>query len=356
MTPQKANLVLRIKHSRSNRLTGVSAAAAIAASSILLAPAAGADELDDLMAELETVSHEATAKSEDVKALEDSVVSAEQDLSRLAAEAGTAGEKAQRARELQVQFQAQVDGIAGAKYRVDTLDPVTNALSAENPQNMIDRSAYLGTLSRTATAELDALERELRTAAAEASRANAAVAEANFHRSILSAQQRELEEQRSALAADVEAIEARIDALNDEQREAWINQNNPVEPNPATDLSSAAASLSGAGAVGAALSKLGSPYSWGATGPSAFDCSGLMYWAYQQQGKTIPRTSQAQLAGGTSVALSDLQPGDIIGYYPGTTHVGMYIGNGQVVHASDYGIPVQVVPFDSMPISGAARY
>ncbi|MDR7329762.1 NlpC/P60 family protein [Corynebacterium guangdongense] len=356
MTPQKANLVRRIKHHRTNRLTATSTVAAIAASGILLAPGAGADELDDLMAELETVSHEATAKSEEVKALEDSVDSAEQDLARLAAEADTAGEKAQHARELQVQFQAQVDGVAGAKYRVDALDPVTNALSAENPQNMIDRSAYLGTLSRTTTADLDALEGELRAAAAEASRAHAAVAEANFHRSILSARQRDLEEQRSALAEDVEAIEARIDALNAEQREAWINQNNPVEPNPAVDLSSAAASLSGAGAVGAALSKLGSPYSWGATGPSAFDCSGLMYWAYQQQGKTIPRTSQAQLAGGMSVALSDLQPGDIIGYYPGTTHVGMYIGNGQVVHASDYGIPVQVVPFDSMPITGASRY
>ncbi|MDU6418411.1 MAG: NlpC/P60 family protein, partial [Corynebacterium sp.] len=50
------------------------------------------------------------------------------------------------------------------------------------------------------------------------------------------------------------------------------------------------------------------------------------------------------------------QPGDIVGYYPGVTHVGMYIGNGQVVHASTYGVPVQVVPLKSMPITGTARY
>ena len=54
--------------------------------------------------------------------------------------------------------------------------------------------------------------------------------------------------------------------------------------------------------------------------------------------------------------IDKLEPGDIVGYYPGVTHVGMYIGNGQVVHASDYGIPVQVVPLNSMPITGTARY
>ena len=110
------------------------------------------------------------------------------------------------------------------------------------------------------------------------------------------------------------------------------------------------------GAASAALSKLGAPYGWGAAGPDQFDCSGLMFWAYQQIGKSIPRTSQAQIAGGTSVPLEDLQPGDIVGYYPGVTHVGMYIGNGQVVHASTYGVPVQVVPLKSMPITGTARY
>ena len=90
--------------------------------------------------------------------------------------------------------------------------------------------------------------------------------------------------------------------------------------------------------------------------PTPLIAPGLMYWAYQQHGKTIPRTSQAQIAGGQSVSVDDLQPGDLVGYFPGVTHVGMYIGNGQIVHASTYGVPVQVVPVDSMPISGASRY
>ncbi|MDN6619454.1 MAG: C40 family peptidase, partial [Corynebacterium variabile] len=87
-----------------------------------------------------------------------------------------------------------------------------------------------------------------------------------------------------------------------------------------------------------------------------FDCSGLMYWASQQLGKSIPRTSQAQVSGGTPVSRDELQPGDIVGYYSGVTHVGMYIGDGKIVHASDYGIPVQVVSVDSMPFAGASRY
>jgi len=81
-----------------------------------------------------------------------------------------------------------------------------------------------------------------------------------------------------------------------------------------------------------------------------------MFWAYQQMGKSIPRPSSAQIAGGTPVSREQLQPGDIVGYYSGVSHVGIYIGDGKIVHASDYGIPVQVVSVDSMPFAGASRY
>ena len=146
-----------------------------------------------------------------------------------------------------------------------------------------------------------------------------------------------------------------------DQKQRWVDRNGPIDVDVdeflgrLSDAADAVSSIGG-GVVGAAMSKLGAPYSWGAVGPDAFDCSGLMYWAYQQMGKSIPRTSQAQVAGGTPVSRDELQPGDIVGYYPGVTHVGMYIGDGKVVHASDYGIPVQVVSVDSMPFAGAARY
>ena len=134
------------------------------------------------------------------------------------------------------------------------------------------------------------------------------------------------------------------------QLAAWRAKDNPI-------VDGLASLLGSSGAVDAAMTKVGSPYSWGAAGPDAFDCSGLMYWAYQQLGKSIPRTSQAQLAGGTPVSRDQLQPGDLIGFYEGITHVGMYVGDGMIIHASTYGVPVQVVPIEQGgPYMGAVRY
>lgn len=115
-------------------------------------------------------------------------------------------------------------------------------------------------------------------------------------------------------------------------------------------------SSTGNAVVDAAMSRRGDAYVWGGSSPGGFDCSGLTSWAYAQAGKSIPRTSQAQIANGTPVSLDSLQPGDLIGYYAGVTHVAMYIGNGQVVHASTYGVPVGVADLYHAPISGAVRY
>lgn len=108
--------------------------------------------------------------------------------------------------------------------------------------------------------------------------------------------------------------------------------------------------------VDAAGTRVGSAYVWGATGPNSFDCSGLTSWAYKEAGISIPRTSQAQIGGGTQVAKSDLQPGDIVAFYSGASHVGIYAGNGQVVHAPYSGTSVTYAPLDSMPFYGATRY
>lgn len=117
-----------------------------------------------------------------------------------------------------------------------------------------------------------------------------------------------------------------------------------------------AASSTGQKVVDAVYSKIGAPYAWGATGPSSFDCSGLTSWAYAQAGKQIPRTSQAQASGGTPVAISDLQPGDIVAYYGGATHGGIYVGNGQIVDALNSGTPVSERPLNYMPIHSAVRF
>ncbi len=109
-------------------------------------------------------------------------------------------------------------------------------------------------------------------------------------------------------------------------------------------------------ALAAARSVIGSPYVYGAAGPNAFDCSGLTSWAYAQAGKQIPRTSQAQASAGTPVSLDQLQPGDIIAYYGGASHVGIYTGHGTIIDALNSGSPVQERDLNYMPIHSAVRF
>jgi peptidoglycan DL-endopeptidase CwlO len=128
----------------------------------------------------------------------------------------------------------------------------------------------------------------------------------------------------------------------------------PVVPAAhATPVAPAAAARSSA--LQNALGKIGSPYRWGASGPSAFDCSGLVKWAFEQEGVSLPRTSRAMASAGTAVSKSDLRPGDIVTFYRPVSHVGIYVGNGQVVHASTSGSPVKISSMDAMPFNSARR-
>jgi cell wall-associated NlpC family hydrolase len=112
----------------------------------------------------------------------------------------------------------------------------------------------------------------------------------------------------------------------------------------------------GSAALFAALTRLGSPYVWAAAGPDAFDCSGLVVWAFEQAGVALPHSSQALAAAGQPVPLHQIRPGDVISYYSGASHVGIYLGGGKIVHASTYGVPVAVAPMDNAPIHNVRRY
>lgn len=95
----------------------------------------------------------------------------------------------------------------------------------------------------------------------------------------------------------------------------------------------------GTSVVGAAYSRLGCPYKWGAAGPNAFDCSGLVVWCYAKAGKSLPHSSGALASAGTRVSISSAKPGDIL-WKPG--HVGIYIGGGKYIHAPHTGDVVKI--------------
>jgi cell wall-associated NlpC family hydrolase len=98
----------------------------------------------------------------------------------------------------------------------------------------------------------------------------------------------------------------------------------------------------GAQALRWALRARGSSYVWGAAGPHAFDCSGLVLWAYAHVGISLPHLAAAQYNMGIHVGRNQLQPGDLVFFYSDIGHVGLYIGNGLMVDAPDFGEVVQV--------------
>lgn len=107
-------------------------------------------------------------------------------------------------------------------------------------------------------------------------------------------------------------------------------------------------------ALEAAKTKVGAQYVWGATGPSSFDCSGLVQWAYKQAGVNIPRTSFEQANAGTPVAVADLQPGDIV-ITNGGNHAAVYAGDGQILEASTSGVPVKYSALKNFSVYTARR-
>ncbi len=125
-------------------------------------------------------------------------------------------------------------------------------------------------------------------------------------------------------------------------------------PAPAPAPTASVSGRAGA-AVDFALAQVGDAYVWGATGPDAFDCSGLTMAAWQQAGVSLPHSSSSQMSSGTSVSSDSLQPGDLVFYYSPVSHVGIYIGNGQIVHAANPSDGVTTAPVFSMPYSGAVR-
>ena len=106
--------------------------------------------------------------------------------------------------------------------------------------------------------------------------------------------------------------------------------------------------------------EIGKPYQYGAAGPDSFDCSGLTMWAWQHAGVSLPHSSSEQYADTTRVSQADLQPGDLIfenwgGGGPAPGHVGIYVGNGQMVDAPHSGANVEYAPAIRSAYYGAGR-
>lgn len=242
---------------------------------------------------------------------------------------------------------------AGAQYRAGGIDPAVELMLSEDPDDYLAKAAALDRLSGRQARQLDELRSEQRRLGQERQEASRKLSE-------LDALRADVAKEKRAVTAKLAAARRLLNAMPSQERAEFDRASRSGgRPDALPDLPDPAASGPSSGramtAVMAARSAVGRPYVWGSTGPSGFDCSGLMVWSYRQAGVALPRTSQAQRHAGRRVSLSEARPGDLVTYRSDASHVGMYVGNGQVVHAPYPGARVRYDPVGMMPVSSVTR-
>ena len=266
------------------------------------------------------------------------------------AAAALAASAAQTAQAQLTALEPQLTAIAQSGYTGNARGRLAVLLTSTSADDLVQQLSTLEVLADHAddvvgevVAARDAAEQAQSEAAAAAATAAAALADATTR-------QAELEARLASYRADFGRLSV------PDQARVTTTLTGPELPAPSTAAVTAAAPTeAGAAAIRAALGELGSPYVHGASGPSAYDCSGLTMFAYAAAGISLPHSSRAQFGVGTAVARADLQPGDLVFFYSPISHVGLYIGNGQMVHASVPGRPVAVTGVDKLGYAGARR-
>jgi len=349
---------------------GAVAGATVLAS--LLSTPAMADPAQDAVTKIGELSRQAEQLTEQMHA-------AELDLD-LKVQAQTAAEQSHAndlaaldAARLQLtSYQGSVNTLAASVYMGGRTDGLNAILTAASPQGLIDKMAVQRVMGIEMSAQMQSYRRIAEEAATlEAASAESAIA-ARTAADEAAAVRADLQRKQSELQVQIAAVKSRFVMLSPLQQAA-LAAPSAVPPSvlaapapeaaPSNDIAALAAvsspgSGSGAGAtaVQAALTRIGSPYVWGGGGPSEFDCSGLVQWAFAQSGVFLPHSSYALAAGGQPVSVDQMQPGDVVTQYSDASHVGIYVGDGLMVHASTYGIPVRVESVYNSPIHNVRRY
>ncbi len=341
-----------------------------------------ADPANDAMAKLNELSRQAEQTTE-------AMHSAQLDLNNKLAAQQAAEKKhaddnaaADASKSQLATFQTGVDKFAAAMYMGGRTDGMNAIMTAESPQHLIDKLAVARVIATAMLRRWRPTAPPAKQAAkAEAASAKSA-ADAKTAAEQAAAVRANLQSKQSQLQLQIGVVKSQYLALTParahgspaprpappppwprwppppragSRRSAARHGSPPGGPGPPAPA--ARRRREGAIAVQAALTRVGDRLLWGGAGPGAFDCSGLVMWAFQQAGIALPHSSQALAHGGQPVSLSDLQPGDVLTFYSDASHAGLYIGDGLMVHASTYGVPVRVVPMNSSgPIYNARRY
>ncbi|MEV6206859.1 NlpC/P60 family protein [Kitasatospora sp. NPDC051914] len=255
-----------------------------------------------------------------------------------------------RGQEQLSQVASGLSAVAADQYRTGGVDPTVALMLDSNPDNYLDRASSNEQATDTQASTLKGLRDQQRRLDQQKQEAAAILAE-------LDNSTQALNDAKSEVQKKLSEAQRLLSTLTAAERAAILGSDRASRSDDRYDVGSLPPAAGyAATAVSAAMGKRGTPYVWGATGPNSFDCSGLMVWAYAKAGVSLPRTSQSQASVGTRVpSLAAAQPGDLVIYYSDAHHVGMYVGNGLVVHAPRTGDVVKLMDADILPIKTIRR-
>jgi peptidoglycan DL-endopeptidase CwlO len=260
----------------------------------------------------------------------------------------TAQDRIARQQQAINEMRATLGSLAGAQYRAGGLDPSLALLFSDDPDDYLDKAAVLDRITAHQAGELRELQDTMRDLAQERAEAAGKLLELDKSRRAVASHKRTVERKLATARRLLNSLplteRAAYDRASRSDRGALPDFGLAMPP-----------SARAAAAVAAARAALGRPYVWGANGPAGFDCSGLMQWAYAQAGVALPRTSQGQRYAGRQIPFSQARPGDLVTYRSDASHVAMYMGNGQVIHAPYPGAPVRYDPVGMMPGATVTR-
>ncbi|MET9516026.1 NlpC/P60 family protein [Streptomyces sp. NPDC002994] len=354
-------------------LTGNTARTARTAVTLALAGAASATAFDGIghaepaltpaqvKAKVDQLYHDAEVATEKYNGVKEKADDAGESLNELRDEAARRTERLNAARN-------GLGSLATAQYRTGAIDPAVQVALTSDPDQYLERAAIADRAGDRQAAAVTGIRQQL-------GEIEQLREEADNRLDELKAHQKDLRRHKSKIKEKIGAAENLLSRLTAEQRAEYAREDghggSSADAGSGADRANRAdrteravtrgnrppqAPNSRAGqAVSFAYGAIGKPYVWGATGPSAFDCSGLTQAAWKAAGVSLPRTTYTQINAGQRVSRSQLAPGDLVFFYSGISHVGLYIGNGQMIHAPRPGAPVRVAPIDQMPFAGATR-
>ncbi|CAL8968050.1 hypothetical protein PROP_00192 [Propionicimonas sp. T2.31MG-18] len=308
------------------------------------APSATETKLKDAKAQVLALEEQASAVGEDYDTAAQALAESKDRLAVLQADIATQQAKVDALAE-------QVRAIALIQFRNRDLDPTVQVFTSGDPETMLDRLSTADKVDQDMNATLAEHEAE-QANLADMRRTEAAESAA------LGEQEQKLAALKKDLQDKVDRAQALVLQLTAQQRAELDAAEGGTTSWSLNDLDGVTANAKALGAIRYAVSKVKiGQYVWSRSGPTQFDCSGLMLAAYRSVGISLPHSSSAQSRLGRPVSRSELKPGDLIFWYHPVHHVGMYIGNGKIVHARNTRADLVIQTLNSYPApwAGARR-